>query len=120
MFARSIAARAGESSALAIEAKRYSKSQEKPFPLTSESELTMVNPRLDGAFRARPGRQCGGQEGEGTEFHGEYVFMSICKDSSKSICGVQKRKKSQFLPENFGVSKEGVIFAPQNQTGGFI
>jgi hypothetical protein len=46
--------------------------------------------------------------------------MSICKDSSKSICGVQKRKKSQFLPENFGVSKEDVIFAPQNQTGGFI
>jgi hypothetical protein len=40
--------------------------------------------------------------------------MSICKDSSKSICDAQKRKKSQILPENFGVSKEGVIFAPQN------
>ena len=118
MFARSIAARAGESSALEIEAKRYSKPQEKPFPLTSESALTTVN--RGWAFRAGPDRQCGGQEGEGTEFHGEYVFMSICKDSSKSICGVQKRKKSQFLPENFGVSKEGVIFAPQNQTGGFI
>jgi hypothetical protein len=42
------------------------------------------------------------------------VFQCLCKDSVKSICGGKKRKKNYILQENFGVSKEGVIFAPQN------
>ena len=54
MFIRSIAARAGEFWALAIEAKRYSKSQEKPFPLISESVLTTVNCGRTGRFVQDP------------------------------------------------------------------
>jgi hypothetical protein len=43
------------------------------------------------------------------------------KDRQKGARDKKNKKKSHILPENFGVLKEGVIFAPRkNQNGGFI
>jgi len=63
---------------LAIEAKRYSKSQEKPFPLISESVLTTVNCGRTGRFvqdpaaRAAAGRGVGGGGALAIRF---YVYL---------------------------------------------
>ena len=42
------------------------------------------------------------------------------KDSQKACFAALSEKKSHILSENFGDSKEDLIFAPRNSNGGFI